>query len=47
MCCKQVHLHYGSYDNAHLLVFYGFVLPNNPNDSVTISIKVRLCCYSN
>jgi hypothetical protein len=43
----QVHLHYGSYDNAHLLVFYGFVLPNNPNDSVSISIKVRLCCYSN
>ena len=40
----QVHLHYGSYDNAHLLVFYGFVLPDNPDDSVSISIKVRLCC---
>ena len=45
-CAVQVHLHYGSYDSAHLLVFYGFVLPDNPNDSVSISIKVRLRCSS-
>ena len=39
-CAVQVHLHYGPYDNGHLLIYYGFVLPDNPNDSISISVKV-------
>lgn len=36
---EEVHLHYGPHDNAHLLAFYGFVVPGNPHDSLTVSFK--------
>lgn len=36
----QVYLNYGSHDNTHLLVFYGFVIAANPNDSIAVSLKV-------
>lgn len=34
----QLFLSYGPYDNAHLLLFYGFALPNNPFDEAPLSL---------
>jgi hypothetical protein len=33
---KQVFNQYGQRNNTDLLEFYGFVSPNNPNDSILI-----------
>ncbi|XP_060083947.1 SET domain-containing protein 4-like [Ylistrum balloti] len=38
----QVFISYGNHDNTHLLVEYGFVLHNNPNDVVEFSFDSLL-----
>ncbi|XP_033741298.1 SET domain-containing protein 4-like [Pecten maximus] len=38
----EVFISYGNHDNTHLLVEYGFVLPNNPNDVVEFSFDSLL-----
>ncbi|XP_069126122.1 SET domain-containing protein 4-like [Argopecten irradians] len=35
----EVFISYGNHDNTHLLVEYGFVLPNNPNDVIEFSFE--------
>ncbi|XP_062570926.1 SET domain-containing protein 4-like [Saccostrea cucullata] len=37
---SQVFISYGSHDNGHLLVEYGFTLPDNPNDALTVDYDV-------
>uniref|UniRef100_A0A6M2CSL2 Putative ribosomal n-lysine methyltransferase set11 n=1 Tax=Rhipicephalus microplus TaxID=6941 RepID=A0A6M2CSL2_RHIMP len=43
---EQVFISYGSHDNRKLLLEYGFVLPNNPNDLVIITREHLLKLHS-
>jgi hypothetical protein len=36
---REVTISYGAVDNRHLLQYYGFALPNNPDDFVGISME--------
>ena len=36
---QEVTISYGALDNMHLLQYYGFALPNNPDDFVEISME--------
>ena len=36
---EQVYIHYGSHDNLKLFLEYGFIIPNNINDTIPIRIS--------
>ena len=39
---NQVFISYGNHDNYHLLVEYGFTLPENPNDVVQVDYGKKI-----
>ena len=40
---EQIFLSYGALPNLKLLVFYGFALQDNPQDTVSLTLEVPSC----
>ena len=43
---EQLFLSYGALPNLALLLFYGFALPDNPHETVSMTLEVKLAACS-
>ena len=41
---EECFLSYGRLPNLSLLLYYGFALKNNPNDTIPLTLEVTTCC---
>ena len=42
----QVFIHYGAHSNISLLVEYGFIIPDNPDDGICLTLEQLLSAAS-